>query len=191
MEFYTEEHGVAQTIFSPWFFILYFRIDIFRKEVYSKHMGIFDRLGTVLKSYLFDDDTLYRERRGAGADPDLNAAYDELNDYLNGEKSAKEKSEKDSSAKDSKQEKPNSSGAWAGGEQKKKPVPEALRADFAELGVAFGASADECKEAYKKLLKIHHPDRHANHAGNFKKATDKSARINAAYDRIEQWRSGN
>jgi len=146
-------------------------------------MGIFDRLGTVLKSYLFDDDTLYRERRGAGADPDFNAAYDELNDYLNGGNSAKEKF-----AQDSKNEKPGSSGGQARSERA--TVPEALRADFDELGVAFGAGADECKEAYKKLLKIHHPDRHANHAGNFKKATDKSARINAAYDRIEQWRVG-
>jgi curved DNA-binding protein CbpA len=48
----------------------------------------------------------------------------------------------------------------------------------------------ECKAAYKKLLKLHHPDRHAGHTGNMKKATEKSARINAAYDRIEKWRNG-
>jgi curved DNA-binding protein CbpA len=42
--------------------------------------------------------------------------------------------------------------------------------------------------AYKKLLKIHHPDRHAGHPGNMKKATEKSARINAAYQKIEHWR---
>jgi len=141
-------------------------------------MGILDRLGTVIKSYLFDDDTLYRERRGAASnDPDLNAAFDELNDYLNTGKTAEK--ERGAAA---------SSGARAHGERARVPVPEELRADFTELGVVFGAPADECKEAYKKLLKIHHPDRHANHAGNFKKATDKSARINAAYDRIAQWR---
>jgi len=75
-------------------------------------------------------------------------------------------------------------GAGAG----KNALPEILRKDFAELGVAFGASADDCKVAYKKLLKIHHPDRHAGHPGNMKKATEKSARINAAYQKIEHWR---
>jgi DnaJ-domain-containing protein 1 len=68
------------------------------------------------------------------------------------------------------------------------PVPEELRADFAELGVPFGAGEKACRDAYKKLLKLHHPDRHAGHAGNMKKATEKTARVNAAYDRIEKWR---
>ena len=141
-------------------------------------MGIFDRLGQVLKSYFNDDDDpIFRNRRGtASNDPDLNAAFDELNDYLNTGKTAEK--ERGAAA---------SSGA-SRAERAHATVPEELRPDFAELGVAFGAPADECKEAYKKLLKIHHPDRHANHAENFKKATDKSARINAAYDRIVQWR---
>jgi curved DNA-binding protein CbpA len=65
-----------------------------------------------------------------------------------------------------------------------------LRGDFAELGLPFDASEEDCKQAYKKLLKIHHPDRHAGHEGNMKKATEKSARINAAYDRIQRWREG-
>jgi curved DNA-binding protein CbpA len=56
------------------------------------------------------------------------------------------------------------------------------------LGVPFGAGAEECKTAYKNLLKIHHPDRHAGHEGNFKKATERSMKINAAWDRIEKWR---
>jgi curved DNA-binding protein CbpA len=67
-------------------------------------------------------------------------------------------------------------------------MPETLRSDFAELGLPFGASADECKQAYKRLLKQHHPDRHGGHPENMKKATEKAARINAAFDRIERWR---
>ncbi|MDR2631686.1 MAG: J domain-containing protein [Spirochaetaceae bacterium] len=63
-----------------------------------------------------------------------------------------------------------------------------MRRDFEELGLSPGASAAECKAAYKQLLKKHHPDRHAGHPGNMKKATEKSARLNAAYDRIERWR---
>ena len=154
-------------------------------------MGMWDRLGNVLKSYINDDDTLRRgssnhkdwRNRSSSNDPDLNAAFDELNDYLN----------KDKAAGNNQQNRTNnfsddySSTDWEKKWEKMKP-PEELRPDFEELGVAFGASADECKEAYKKLLKIHHPDKHANHEGNFQKATNKSARLNAAYDRIEQWR---
>jgi len=68
--------------------------------------------------------------------------------------------------------------------------PEWLRADFELLEVPFGADDETCKAAYKRLLKIHHPDRHAGHEGDFKKATEKTAKINAAHDRIEKWRQG-
>ena len=138
-------------------------------------MGIWDRLESLIKSYLNNgNDTVFT---GSGPrrqdDPDLDAAYEELDDFLKGNGS-KDKSrvwddEKDKAA------------------EKKRPVPEEIRRDFAELGLAPEASAEECKEAYKKLLKIHHPDRHANHEGNLKKATEKTARVNAAYDRLEAW----
>jgi DnaJ-domain-containing protein 1 len=147
-------------------------------------MGIMDRLGNVIKSYLNNDDERIfgsggRERRPSH-DPDLDAAFDELNDFLNTDKA------KDDAG-------PDSFGRDAGAKSRNeafRSIPEELRSDFAELGVAFGASEAECKEAYKKLLKIHHPDRHAGHEGNMKKATEKTARINAAYDRIEKWRKG-
>jgi DnaJ-domain-containing protein 1 len=116
-------------------------------------MGIFERLGQVIKGYLHED--------GAAGDPDLSAAFEELDDYL------------------------NRTGPGDNG----KHIPEELRPDFAELGIPFGASGAECKGAYKKLLKIHHPDRHGGHPEHFKKATDKTAGINAAYDRIEKWRN--
>ena len=139
-------------------------------------MSIFDRLGNIIKSYLNDDDSpasgSSAQYRRTG-DPDLDAAYEELDDYLKGG---------------------GDSGTWPDESSKRKssdkpPVPEELRPDFAELGLPFGASRESCKEAYKNLLKRHHPDRHAGHAENMKKATEKSARINAAFDRIEKWRN--
>jgi DnaJ-class molecular chaperone len=148
-------------------------------------MGIFDRIGNVIKSYLNDEDARVfggQGGRGKSGDPDVEAAFEELDDYLNRGKGGRD-------------------GAGNGGEKSRgktenarrgaaESPPEALRADFTELGLPFGAAAGECREAYKKLLKIHHPDRHARHPGNFKKATAKTARINAAYDRIEEWRKG-
>ena len=135
-------------------------------------MGIWERLGNVIKSYLNDEEPIRKSPYGAArhGDPDLDAAYEELDDFLRG---------KDTQGK-------GGDGRRAAGESAR-PVPPELRQDFAELGLTPQASARECKEAYKKLLKIHHPDRHAKHQGNMKKATEKTARVNAAYRRIEEW----
>jgi DnaJ-domain-containing protein 1 len=146
-------------------------------------VGIFDRLGDVLRSYLNDAGSRPSERPSPGkrfADPDLEAAWEELDDFLGRKKAGSER------ASTGKGGRPDSRSA--GGNAGRVTPPESLRPDFEELGLAFGASADDCKAAYKKLLKLHHPDRHAGHEGNMRKATAKSARINAAYDRIERWR---
>lgn len=193
-------------------------------------MGIFDRLGDVLKSYLNDEDRRIFGRPRDSApfgDPDLETAYEELDEFLrHGSRNAR-----NSTSGGQAWESPDSGigrddGAWgnpgsysnagpngrenwweakdgrgnSGGPEgrtsrgtfgrRAADPPEELRPDFAELGLPFGASAGECKAAYKKLLNIHHPDRHAGHSGNMKKATEKSARINAAYDRIKKWRAG-
>jgi DnaJ-domain-containing protein 1 len=148
-------------------------------------VGIFNRLGDVIRSYLNDTGpgpsagTSDRQRY---ADPDLDAAYKELDGFLGTRGASRRSGWGDSWEKRCGQE--NGPGGNADG----KIPPEGLRADFDALDVPFGASAEECKTAYKKLLKLYHPDRHAGHEGNMKKATAKSARINVAYDRIEKWR---
>ena len=136
-------------------------------------MGIWERLENVIRSYIDDDDQIFRRTRRfrpwEHSDPDLDAAYEELDDYLRGN---------------------DSRGKEGGGEktgEQVRPVPDEIRRDFAELGLGPDATAEECKEAYKKLLKVHHPDRHANHAGNLKKATEKTARVNASYGRLMAW----
>lgn len=141
----------------------------------------FDRLGAVLKRFLEEDsDSLFgtaRSRRPF-SDPDLDSAYEELEAFLNSGNAGQKKSYtwSDFNSQSTKKAAPGPS------------IPEGLRKDFEELELPFGASEEECKAAYKRLLKIHHPDRHAGHPGNMKKATEKSSRINAAYQRIETWR---
>ena len=146
-------------------------------------MGIWGRLGNVIKSYLNDDESFGRSASKGSApkghsqygqgDPDVNAAYEELDEFLN---------------KGNNQEK---SKGWDGGEEtaekRRRPVPAEIREDFAELGLSPEATPEECKAAYKKLLKVHHPDRHAEKPENIKKATEKTARVNAAYKRLEKW----
>ena len=140
-------------------------------------MGIWDRLETVIKSYFAaEEEKVFGGSKGwrstSGGDPDLNAAFEELNDFLGG------KGDRENNGENGKQENEG---------KKKRPVSEELKSDFAELGLSPDASVEECKEAYKKLLKIHHPDRHANHEENMKKATAKTARVNASYERLMQW----
>ena len=138
---------------------------------YTFTVGIWNRLETVIKSYLADDDekVSWRSSPRRASDPDLDAAYEELDDFLGG-KNSREEPEK--------QEAP-------GG--RPRPIPEELRKDFGELGLTPEASAEECKIAYKKLLKQYHPDRHANNPEYTKKATEKTARVNTAYKRLLNW----
>jgi DnaJ-domain-containing protein 1 len=142
-------------------------------------MGIIDRLGNVIRSYLNDEDRPFRGEDRKPDDPDLRSAYEELDEFLKGKPRRDENS-------------PGEGGGRDGGEKSsaQNPPPESLRPDFAELGLPLGAGEEECKAAYKRLLKIHHPDRHAGHRGNMEKATKKAARINTAYDRIGAWRAG-
>ena len=135
-------------------------------------MGIWDRLGSVIKSYINHDERIFgKTASGRSSDPDIDAAYEELDDFLRGNGSK-------STSKTNRDEKTT---------MRKKPIPEDIRKAFEELGLKLEATAEECKEAYKKLLKTHHPDRHAKHEENLKKATDKTSRVNAAYERLMKW----
>jgi hypothetical protein len=195
-------------------------------------VGIFDRLETVIKSYLNpEDERIFgRSRRG---DPDLEEAEAELERFLRGGGSGNRKGggeawsdgtgksgvwgdgrtgggawtdgradDRTTGRADGRaaggatggawDESRTAGGAWGDGARQNRGAglpPEELRSDFAELGLPFGAGEEECKAAYKRLLKLHHPDRHAGHERNMKKATEKTMRINAAYDRIEKWRT--
>jgi curved DNA-binding protein CbpA len=168
-------------------------------------MGIFDRIGDVIRSYLNNaDDRIFdgssEEWRRGSSDPDLEAAFEELDEFLSRKSRGRRQAPSGGRAWDSGEEAWSSGGTgsrggdWSGGfrEETGSPgargAPESLGQDFAELGLRPGASEEDCKAAYKQLLKKHHPDRHAGHPGNMKKATEKTARIIAAYDRIAQWR---
>lgn len=114
-----------------------------------------------------------RQRRGSlhTDDPDLAAAWDELESFLDSDEEPARGGR--SSA---------SSTSGAGGEHPREP----LRADYATLGVVFDAPMSEVKRAYKRLMRTHHPDRFAHDPARQAAATRKAARINSAFARIEQ-----
>jgi DnaJ-domain-containing protein 1 len=159
-------------------------------------MGILDRLGNLLKSYLDEEGRLFRggETYRGPEDPDLGAAWEELEGFLRDGRGGQDGRRGDWSNPGSSR-RGNSQGDWSGpGAFRREETapsgdyPAAIRAAFAELGLEPGAPEEACKSAYKGLLKLHHPDRHGGHPGNMKKATEKTARLNAAYDKIERWR---
>jgi hypothetical protein len=142
-----------------------------------------DRLGGLLKSYLNADDN--GERNFHANDHDLADAYDELNEFLRDGNSAKPHKTRDGKG---------ARRPAAGNEQPFRPEtktrklpPEHLRADFAELGVAFGSGEEVCKAARKKLLKTHHPDHYAGNEAAARTAEARTIRINTAYENISKW----
>ena len=65
--------------------------------------------------------------------------------------------------------------------------PRELYKDFRRLGLAPGASLAVCKSAQRNLMKIHHPDKHAESRYSFYVATQITSTINEAFQRIEVW----
>ncbi len=152
---------------------------------------IFDRLGTLLKSFLAGDESRPSAgRSGASGDPDLDDAMDELDAFLKDDREEQERLERRKRAR-AEEEAARSArgGAWSGG-SKPSAGPRAsdrLKGITRMLGLSFGAPLPDVKSAYKKLLKQHHPDRHSESPEAQRKATEYAARLNEAYDRIESW----
>ncbi|AGT43404.1 J domain-containing protein [Treponema pedis] len=71
-------------------------------------------------------------------------------------------------------------------EKKRIPVPPELIEDFAVLNVLPGVPLEDCKKAWKHLIKKHHPDI-AQKTDNKFDTNEIICRINNAYRKIEVW----
>lgn len=141
---------------------------------------IFDRLNTLFKSIFNendDDDSSFAHnssRPSGGPDSDFDSAMDELNAFLNDDREKTGQRQRQSSQS-------HSQGQPAYG------PPQKLLAAYKLLGLNYGQSLTEAKKAWKDLLKLHHPDKHAADPEAYRKATERCARINDAYRIIETW----
>jgi activator of 2-hydroxyglutaryl-CoA dehydratase len=147
------------------------------------------------RSYSWSDENPHNDEQKKTDEGRHRASYA---DYLNeefarkqAERAAARKREQEKEAERKKEQEREAEQRWEQKQAKAKTppphMPEDLRKDFTELGIDFGSALLDCKSAYKTLLKKHHPDRHAGHPRNMKKATEKSVRINVSYRRIETW----
>ena len=64
-------------------------------------------------------------------------------------------------------------------------LPEALRKDFRNLEVPFGAPLSDVRRSYKKLMTAFHPDRHSADPDRFRTATEVTKKLNQSFERIE------
>jgi len=116
---------------------------------------ILDNLGRTIRS-IFEEDR-------PSWDPDFKDAWQELNSFLDGE---------DISAK----------------KPPRTPGPQSpsstLIKDYRNLELEAGASLTEVKKAYKRLLSLYHPDRHADDPEKQRLATEITSRLNGSYQRI-------
>lgn len=130
---------------------------------------IFDRLGNLLKTFLQEDpdqDT----GKTSFSDPDLQDAWDELDDFMR-------------------------TGETTGsGETKERVdtpppprIPVELKKDYRIFNVRFGAPLSEVAKSYKTLLRKHHPDRHASNPSDFAKATEITKQLTSSFRRIRQY----
>jgi len=133
----------------------------------------FDALGDMLKSLLAGDSSSSSSPRGAAyADPDMQAAWDELNEYLE---------EDDFQAGDRDASRGQYRDPFLDRER------EPLRQDYANLEVRFAAPFAEVRKSYKLLMQRYHPDRNADDPEKMRLANEIAKKINASYRRIRDF----
>ena len=135
---------------------------------------IFDRITNLFRT-LFTDDPFdsdsYEKTRNRYYDPDLQEAWDELDEFLNDGKTDTNQTYRQKRTYT----------------QKIDPELEALKKDYANLEVEFQAPFIEVKKSYKKLLSKYHPDRFANNPKKLKIATEIAKKINQSFTKIREY----
>lgn len=131
-------------------------------------MDIFDRLGNLIRTILDEDDTTVSSRRYGQAygDPDMQTAWDELESYMNADEPGIGSGQSSSTA------------------TSRSGPPEALRKDFRNLEVPFGAPLSDVRRSYKRLMAAFHPDRHSANPDRFQTATEVTKKLNQSFERI-------
>ena len=151
--------------------------------------GFIDRLADLLRGLMGDtDERARRHDRGpatgggdaagpAWRDPDLRAAWEELEDYLGTGSGASAKARE--------------AGRGAGGQNARRaepPADESLRQDFKNLEVPFGSDIETVRASYKALMLKYHPDKFASDPEKQRVALEITKKINESFDKIRNRR---
>ena len=135
---------------------------------------LFDRLYSWVRSELEWDHSTKLEK-DTWTDPDLQAAEEELEEFLKGSGTSKSSQRKS-------EENYNYNGSAGPFDRNALALAQA----YMELGLAPGATWEDVKTAQKQLLRTHHPDRHGGSRESVDMATKKTQRINEAFQTIKK-----
>jgi DnaJ-class molecular chaperone len=147
--------------------------------------GFTDRLAEFLRSVLGSDgDEAGTGKPSAQAgsrtserfvDPDLQQAWNELDDYMN-----------------TGRETPRASAREQAGPSARGPrqPDESLRQDYVNLEVPFGASLEDVKSSYKKLMMRYHPDMFAGNPEKQRVALEITKKVNQSFEKIRSNHEG-
>lgn len=132
--------------------------------------GFIDRLAELLKALFGNEQDRPRTQRPI--DPDVQAAWEELDEYMrtgaNRSAGARDRSEA----------------------RAPRPPDESLRGDYANLEVPFGADINEVRASYKRLMLKYHPDKHAGDPEKQRLALEIAKKINQSFERIRNHQEG-
>lgn len=138
---------------------------------------IFDRLGKLFRSWTVPgEDSEDVRQQAASGDPDLKAAEEELDEFL----------------KTGRNEKRHGPTQGSHSYHYQKSNQQASREDielqkaYLTLDLSPGASWETINNQHKKLLLKHHPDRHGGNPKAQAEATQRTQRINEAYQRLKK-----
>jgi hypothetical protein len=149
--------------------------------------GFIDRLAELFKT-LFGSESGESAHRSDGTgrgsssrgfvDPDVQAAWEELDEYM---RTGTNRSGRAAGR----------SGSGRSGSTEYSPPPdESLRQDYANLEVPFGANIDVVLSSYKRLMLKYHPDRFAGDQEKQKLALEIAKKINQSFQRIRDHQEG-
>ena len=139
---------------------------------------VFENLGRTIRSMLDQDRSEW--------DPDMKDAWSEINSYLNefGEFDQGQQSSGNNSKSGTYQSQSTNYGSRNQANRQGSTHSQTLAKDYANLELAPGATAEQVKTAYKAMLRIYHPDRHAGDPEKQRIATEITSRLNRSYERI-------
>ena len=138
--------------------------------------GFIDRFAEFLRGVMGGDD---HPAAGQGSrprqrfvDPDVQEAWEELDDYMNTGRS------------DGTERVRQGRGPGADGAGFRQAPDESLRQDYANLEVPFGADRMTVLQSYKALMIKYHPDKFAGDPEKQRVALEITKKVNQSYERI-------
>lgn len=129
-------------------------------------MSIFKHVENYISNYINDilyNDVKSKKNSMSSEDVYLNEAYEELEEFLTND-SYRNTGKNEYAMKNTRY------------------YPDDLLSAFSVLNVSVGAPLQECKSAYRKLIKKAHPDSSGNYTD-----TMRFTHIKESYERIEKW----